>query len=99
MLKYILKNMLVDYFAEITKRKINTISIAFNYTNSGLLVWAVINDDDEKSEDNLLLSAAKINAKYNKYGFSVSSTILEKSDNYPIPEHYKTITPANYGIF
>jgi len=87
----ILKNMLIDYLQEISNKKIKPEKIAFNHTNSGLLVWAVIADNDEKSENDLLLSAAKINSKYSKYGFSINSTILEKSDNYPIPKHYNII--------
>lgn len=85
------KAMLIDYIQEINERSIKLIDIALDNTNSGLLVWAIIDDDDENAEDNLLLSAAKVNAKYNQFGFAISSTILEKSDKHPIPEHYQSV--------
>lgn len=87
----LVKNMLFDYIQELNKKEIEFEDIAFDNTNSGLLVWAVIKDDDEEAEDNLLLSAAKVNAKFNQYGFAISTTILEKSDEHPIPEHYQSV--------
>jgi hypothetical protein len=90
----LIKTMLVDYLKELNERGVKPVDIAFDNTNSGLLVWSVINDNDEDTENNLLLSAAKVNAKFNQYGFAISSTILEKSDEHPIPEHYQSV--VNY---
>ena len=56
-----------------------------------VLVWAEINDDDEQMEDKLILSEAKINAKYHLYGFDMESTIVETSDKLPVPNHYRSL--------
>lgn len=89
--KYFIGNIIKDFFALIPKENKLADRLALSYSNSKVLVWAVINDDDEKTEDDLLISEAKINAKYHEYGFNISVTIIEKSDNIPIPKHYQTI--------
>lgn len=89
--KHFITKMTYDFAIELKLRKVNLIELALNNSNSGILVWAVINDDDEKSEDDLIMSIAKINGKYYDYGFTISPTILEKSDNHPVPKHYKSI--------
>lgn len=76
-----------DYIEELFKRDSIPAKLAFDYSDSSLLVWAEINSD-EKAEDNLIITEAIINAKYYQYGFQVSSTIVESSDNLTIPPHY-----------
>jgi hypothetical protein len=72
-----------------TKRKPN--KLAMQVSRSGILVWATINDNDEETENAIYIAEAKVNAVYYQYGFHVSATILEESDNYPIPEQYKEV--------
>ncbi len=63
--------------------------LAFDFNDSELLVWAVIDDDNFDQERYLILAEARINAKYHQYGFDMKSTIVENSDNLSIPNHYK----------
>lgn len=65
------------------------ITLAFDFNDSELLVWAEINDDSFHQERELILSEAKINAKYHDLGFDMKSTIVECSDNLEVPNHYK----------
>jgi len=65
--------------------------LAVDYNDSKVLFWAELNDDDERTEDQLIMSEAKVNAKFIDAGYCVSSTILEASDNVKIPAHYQTI--------
>jgi hypothetical protein len=66
------------------------LKVAFNFADSKVYVFAIIDNDDEKTEDALFLSEAYVNSKFREYGVHLSTTILEKDDNYKIPEHYKT---------
>ena len=61
---------------EIKDRDIKPIKLAFDYSDSKVLVWAEI--DNESFEDQLILSQAKINAKFSSEGFCISTTIVEK---------------------
>ncbi len=63
--------------------------LAFAYTNSEILVWAELKDDDFDTERNLILAAAKVNSEYHKFGYTISSVFVEEGDNLPIPNHYQ----------
>lgn len=65
------------------------LKVAFNFADSKVYVFAIIDNDDEKTEDALFLSEAYVNAKFSEFGIYFTTTILEKEDNYTIPEHYK----------
>lgn len=87
--EYFLKKLIIDYISEIDKFGHKPNKLSFYYTTSKLLVWAEINDNDEQMEKMLYRAEAVVNAQYHKYGFHVSSTILEKCDNFDIPSQYK----------
>ena len=93
--QYFITKILFEYIQEIMARGCKPIKLAVDHTNSKVLVWAEIDDDDKLSERNLILAEAKVNANYYSKGFHVSSVIMEKSDHYPVPSHYKTIISAN----
>lgn len=86
-----IKSIIFEYIQELNSRQCRPANLAFNFSDAKVLVWAVISDNDEKTEDDLLMAEAKVNAKYHQYGFHISSTILEQSDNYPTPPHYKSM--------
>jgi hypothetical protein len=88
---YFLKNMFFAYLSELKRRNAIPLKLAFDISKSKLLVWAEIEDDNERMEDELILAEAKVHYKYYPYGYSISSTIVEKSDNLQIPPHYETI--------
>jgi len=72
---------LSNYFAGIKTRNIELKSLSFQLSDSKILVWSVVKDDDEATMNQLFLLEAEINAKYSNFGFHVSTTILEESDN------------------
>jgi hypothetical protein len=84
-------HIVMEYIDELNARERKPLKLAINFSDASVLVWAVIKDDDEQTENALILSEAVINARYFKYGFHISSTILEESDNYPIPSHYQVL--------
>lgn len=88
---FFIEIMLLDYLDELRKKKAIPLRLAFDISKSKILVWAEINDDEEELEKRLILAEALVNSKYYPHGFSINSTIIEKSDNLPIPSHYKTI--------
>lgn len=79
---------LVDYVKELKRREIKPIRLGFDYSDSSLLVWAEIADDDEATEDALIMTEAKVNAKYSQYKYYVSTTIVEQRDRLDLPPHY-----------
>lgn len=88
---YFIKSLIQDYVTELNQREAKPLKLALDLSEAKIFVWATINDNDDKTEDALILSEAKINAKYSEYGFHISSTVVELSDKIQIPPHYQTI--------
>ena len=63
--------------------------LAFDFNDSEVLVWAEINDDDDAMERFLILTEAKINAKYHDFGFDMTTMLVEACDQSPVPNHYQ----------
>ena len=87
--QYFIQNMLVDYIHLLNQfNEILHLKLAVSFHNSELLVWAEIEDDAEFIEGELIMAEAKINAKYHKYGFDMTTTVVEKCDRLAVPSHY-----------
>ena len=54
-----------------------------------------IDNDDDELEKQLILVEAKVNAKYHSFGYDLTSMIVEKSDDLPLPSHYVNYIPGN----
>lgn len=65
------------------------LKLAMHFADSKVYIFAIVDNDDEKTEDALLLTEAYVNSKFREYGIHFTTTILEKDDNYSIPNHYK----------
>jgi len=63
--------------------------LAFDFNDSEVLVWAEIEDNNDSQEKYLARAESKVNAMFHGYGFDMETMIVEKSDNLPIPNHYK----------
>lgn len=84
----ITKIAVLDFLKELKVKNKFPIKLAFDFSGLNLSVWAIINNDDEEVEDALIMAEAKVNATFFKYGFHVSSIILEESDKIDLPPHY-----------
>lgn len=89
--QFFIIKILTDYITTLNKARRIPRRLALGISDSRLLVWAEIEDNDEATEDALLLSEAEVNATYYENGFCINSTIVEKSDLIPIPPHYLLI--------
>lgn len=90
---FFITNMVEAYLKELTNKTSKKPSkLALELSNSKILVWAEINENDEAMEDALILAEAKINSIFSKYGFHISSTIVENCDGLEVPKHYKSVT-------
>lgn len=91
--KHFIGKVLVDFFSELIERKITPedINLAMALSDSKVLIWAELCDNDEAMEDALLLIEDKINAKYYGYGFSINVTTVEKSDHLTPPANFNFI--------
>lgn len=88
---YFINEMVKFYIKELSSRKPRLKKLALELSNSKVLVWAEIDEDDEEMEDILISVEAKINSKFSKDGFHVSSTIVETVDNLLVPSHYSNV--------
>ena len=89
--QFFIEELIKEFISELNERKVNTNQLAFDLSDAKVLVWAEIDDFDEKSEDGIILAEAKTNSKFAKYGFHISSTIIEKEDNLSVPPHYSSV--------
>ena len=62
--------------------------LAVDISKSKLFVWAEVEDDDDASMRSILYADSVANLKMEDLGFSVSATVVEKSDCVPVPSHY-----------
>lgn len=92
---YFISTIIDKYFKELIKTKNKPNKIALELSHSNILVWAEIKDDDDMMENALILAEAKINAYFSKFGFNISSTIVEKCDGLEVPDHYKKVSVVN----
>ncbi|WP_421813529.1 hypothetical protein [Flagellimonas sp.] len=87
----IIERMVREYLKVLMSKKVSPDKIAFELSNYKVLVWSEIDMDDEKTERELILAEAQINAYYAKYGIYISTTIVERQDNLEIPTHYQEL--------
>ncbi len=85
---HFIEKMIVDFLKEIKSRGIKYNKLALDMSNSKILAWVELKDNDEESEDELIMAEAKINAKYHNDGFHISTTIVEELDKLNVPSHY-----------
>lgn len=89
--QYFIAGLLNEYIKELSSLKHNPKKLGLELSNSKVLVWAEIYDNDEEAEKALILAQAKVNAQYDKFGFAISSTIVEECDQLAIPNHYHNV--------
>mgnify|MGYP001003481432 CR=1 FL=1 len=88
---FFIQNIIQSYFIALAELKGKPTRLGLDLSASKVLVWAEIKDDDEITEDALILASAKVNNDFSEYGFHISSTIVEEEDNIEIPNHYKQV--------
>jgi hypothetical protein len=88
----IIQEIIVSYFNLIGEKKIAFTKLALDISTNKVLVWAEIEDNDEKSEMAIIRVESIINSIYSKKtGIDLDSIIVEKSDNLTVPSHYQEI--------
>lgn len=86
--RHFIKKMLAEFYKELLVRGAQPLELYVDYTSNMLLVWSIINDNDQDAEDAIYLSEAKLNSIYAQNGFSVDTIVFEKSDSIPVPNQY-----------
>lgn len=89
--QYFIGSLLGEYVKELSSLKHNPKKLGLELSNSKVLVWAEIYDNDDETEKALILAQAKVNAQYTKFGFAISSTIVEECDQLAVPNHYHNV--------
>lgn len=75
-----------------SQNKPKRLAFDFNTNESSLLVWAVVSDDNLGAERVLYLAEAKVNAALGDAGYRISTTVVEESDELPVPSHYEELS-------
>ena len=86
--QHFINNIIQNFMYEITTRKALPKKLAFSLSPATILVWAEIADDDERTEDEILLAESKINSIAKQYDFNLDTMIVEQSNNIEVPPHY-----------
>lgn len=86
-----IKSLVQEYIKELLELKNLPLKLALGLSDSKILVWAEIEDNNEEMEEALLIAEAKVNGKFYNDGFYINSTIIESCDNLNIPSHYQKI--------
>lgn len=86
--KHFVSKIIFEYLQLLGKRLPR--KLAFDFNDSEVLVWAEIEDDDEGMERFMILTEADVNARYHQFGFDMTTTLVEASDEFPLPNHYQT---------
>jgi len=86
--QYFIRQVTIAFINEIISRKAQPKKLAFSLSPSTILIWAEIVDEDEHTQDQILLSEAKINSEFKDANFCLDAMIVEESDNIKIPQHY-----------
>ena len=89
--QYFVQNLVGEFLKEFSQRRTNALEVAISYSDSEVRIWTEINDNDSENEERLFKAEAVVNAMYYQYGFHLSLTIVEKSDNISVPPHFETI--------
>lgn len=88
---FFIQNIIKSYLLTLAEYKAKPRRLGLDLSVSKVLVWAEIEDDDEVTEDALILASARVNNDFSEYGFHISSTIVEAEDDIDIPNHYKQV--------
>ena len=87
--KHFVRRIILSFLQTLTD--ISKFKLAFDFNDSQVLVWAEIEDDNEELEKELILAGAEVDAKFYEYGWAISIMVVEKSDGFEIPPHYKKL--------
>lgn len=85
--RHFVSKIIFEYIQLLGKRRPR--KLAFDFNDSDILVWAEIDDDDGGMERFLILTEAKINARYHDFGYDMTTMLVETSDESPVPNHYQ----------
>lgn len=86
--RYFISKIIVDYLSLLSQSENKPAKLAFDMNDTEVLVWAEVEDNNEAFEKQLILTEAKVNAKYHQYGYDMTSMIVEESDCLAVPNHY-----------
>lgn len=85
--EFFVKKMIIHYLEELNNDVPK--KLAFDINDSEVLIWAEVEEDDEKLERKLIMAEATVNAKYHDFGYAMNSTIVAAEDGLSIPKQYK----------
>ena len=88
---FLIGKSMEEYFIQLKNRSAKPLSLGLSASDAKILVWAKIEDEDELTENALLMSEAAVNSAFSKHGIYFLTTVVEKGDHVEIPPHYKSL--------
>lgn len=83
----------VDFLKGIqSDSNISNPELYFRSSQNKVYIWAVVENNDEKSIDGIIGAVLDVNYHFKDLGVSLSPTIVERSQGIPVPDNY---TPFN----
>ena len=86
--EYFIERIVKAFIAEIASRKALPLKLAFSLSPSTISAWAEIKENDESTEDQILLAESRVNSIARNYNFNLDTMIVEDADKLPLPPHY-----------
>lgn len=83
-----LQKILIDYIFELNDLQNRPSSIFINIMKHSIMVWAIVDFNDDEIQNNLYLTEAKINARNTQLGINVMTKIVYPEDGLEVPEQY-----------
>jgi len=82
---------LQGYFNQLSIRHAKPSDLFIHNNDSRIVIWAIIKDNDEATENALIMAEAHVNTDFSQYGLCLSSIINEESDKIAIAPHFKRV--------
>ncbi|MBE2254701.1 MAG: hypothetical protein IAE65_00745 [Ignavibacteria bacterium] len=76
-----------NFIVLLSKNKVKLIKLGFDKSDSNILIWAILPDEDEKNENKFIASVSKANAE-NESKFYLDAVWFEKEDNLKLPSNF-----------
>lgn len=89
--KALIIKMMEFYIQKLNSHDVIPNKMAAYLSGNKVMIWVEINEDDEALEDFLIMTQAKVNAKYHKHGCEISTMIVEDCDNIEVPSQYQNM--------
>ncbi|HCN37608.1 MAG TPA: hypothetical protein DIS94_07860 [Bacteroidetes bacterium] len=85
-----LAKIILNFLDLLSKKEVQLFKLGFDLSDSNILIWAILPNDNELNESNFISAVAKANAE-NESKFYLDAVWVEEEDNLEMPNNFKSI--------